>query len=134
MTQKVFKSLALPIELYAREPGVQFAQRQDTERAFRNVLGYRIYRDQRRGWRLTSPNLEQCGLLKIEYPSLDQLAAEESFWSGTHLALTSASPQTRFAIAKVLLDYMRRELAINVDFLTTEFLRTSSTAKLPESP
>lgn len=121
LTQKVFKSLALPIELYAREPGVQFAQRQDTERAFRNVLGYRIYRDQRRGWRLTSPNLEQCGLLKIEYPSLDQLAAEESFWNGTHLALTSASPQTRFSIAKVLLDYMRRELAINVDFLTTEF-------------
>ena len=121
LTQKVFKALALPIELFAREPGVQFAQRQDTERAFRNVLGYRIYRDQRRGWRLTSPNLEQCGLLKIEYPSLDQLAAEESFWNGTHLALTSATPQTRFLIAKVLLDYMRRELAINVDFLTSEF-------------
>jgi ATP-dependent helicase YprA (DUF1998 family)/very-short-patch-repair endonuclease len=121
LTQKVFKALALPIELFAREPGVQFAQRQDTERAFRNVLGYRIYRDQRRGWRLTSPNLEQCGLLKIEYPSLDELAAAEGFWDGTHLALTTATPQTRFSIAKVLLDYMRRELAINVDFLTPEF-------------
>lgn len=86
LTQKVFKALNLPIELFAREPGVQFAQRQDTERAFRNVLGYRIYRDQRRGWRITSPNLEQCGLLRIEYPSLDDLAKEESFWNGTHLA------------------------------------------------
>lgn len=35
--------------------------------------------------------------------------------------MTGALPETRFAICKVLLDYMRRELAINVDFLTNEF-------------
>lgn len=89
---KVFKALELPLELFAREPGVQFAQKADTEKAFRNVLGYRLYRDQKRGWRITSPNLEQCGLLRIEYPSLDELCRAESFWQDCHPALVSATP------------------------------------------
>ncbi len=39
------------------------------------MLGYRLYRDLRRGWRITSPNLEQCGLLEIGYQSLDEVCA-----------------------------------------------------------
>lgn len=135
LTQRVYKALSLPFELFAREPGVQFAQRADTERAFRNVLGYRLYRDQKRGWRVTSPNLEQCGLLRIEYPSLLDLCQAEEFWKGTHAALTGATPQTRERIAKALLDYLRRELAIDVDFLTTEFferLQQQSSQRLRE--
>jgi hypothetical protein len=82
---RVFKALSLPLELFAREPGVQFAQKADTEKAMRNVLGYRIYRDLRRGWRVTSPNLEQCGLLKIRYVSLDELCRADGFWQGCQL-------------------------------------------------
>ena len=135
LTQRVYKALKLPFELFAREPGVQFAQRADTERAFRNVLGYRLYRDQKRGWRVTSPNLEQCGLLRIEYPSLLELCQAEDFWSGSHAALTGATPQTRERIARALLDYLRRELAIDVDYLTTEFferLQQQSSQRLRE--
>ncbi|QDU96253.1 DEAD/DEAH box helicase [Lignipirellula cremea] len=135
LTQRVYKSLNLPFELFAREPGVQFAQRADTERAFRNVLGYRLYRDQKRGWRVTSPNLEQCGLLRIEYPSLMDLCQAESFWRGTHAALTTATPETRERIAHALLDYLRRELAIDVDYLTTDFferLQQQSSQRLKE--
>lgn len=135
LTQRVYKALDLSLELFAREPGVQFAQRTDTERAFRNVLGYRLYRDQKRGWRITSPNLEQCGLLKIEYPSLMELCQSEDFWSGTHAALTGATPETREQISRALLDYLRRELAIDVDYLTTEFferLQQQSSQRLRE--
>jgi hypothetical protein len=121
LAQKVFKALDLPLELFAREPGVQFAQKIETEKAMRNVIGYRLYRDLKRGWRITSPNLEQCGLLRIDYPSLDELCRTESFWQSCHPALVSASPQTREKIARVLLDYLRRELAIDVDYLTMEF-------------
>ncbi|HCS53914.1 MAG TPA: hypothetical protein DIW81_20390, partial [Planctomycetaceae bacterium] len=130
-----YKALDLPLELFAREPGVQFAQRADTERAFRNVLGYRLYRDQKRGWRITSPNLEQCGLLKIEYPSLMELCQSEEHWQGTHATLTGASPATRERISRALLDYLRRELAIDVDYLTTEFferLQQQSSQRLRE--
>ena len=118
---EVFKAFKLPLELYAREPGVQFAQKSETEKAFRNVLGYRLYRDQKRGWRITSPNLEQCGLLKIEYPSLDELCAAEDFWNNSHPALVSAAPQTRERVCRVLLDFMRRDLAIDVNYLKPDF-------------
>jgi len=121
LAQKVFKALTLPLDLYAREPGVQFAQRAETDKAFRNVLGYRLYRDLKRGWRVTSPNLEQCGLLKIDYPSLDELCQAEDRWQGCHAALVMAAPKTRERIARVLLDYLRRELAIDVDYLKGDF-------------
>ena len=118
---RIFKALDFPLELYAREPGVQFAQKIDTDKAMRNVIGYRIYRDLKRGWRVTSPNLEQCGLLKIKYVSLDELCRADEYWQGCHAALVQASPQTRENVATVLLDYLRRELAIDVDYLTQEF-------------
>ena len=121
LAQHVFKSLALPLELYAKEPGVQFAQRDETNRAFRHVLGYRLYRDLKRGWRVTSPNLEQCGLLRIDYPSLDELCASEQHWQGCHAALVMASAKTREKIARVLLDYLRRELAVDVEYLKVDF-------------
>ncbi|MBI2479760.1 MAG: DUF1998 domain-containing protein, partial [Planctomycetia bacterium] len=114
---------------------VQFAQKSDTERAFRNVLGYRLYRDQKRGWRVTSPNLEQCGLLRIEYPSLDELCHSEGFWNGCHAAVVGASPDTRNRICRALLDYLRRELAIDVDYLTSDFferLQQQSSQRLRE--
>jgi hypothetical protein len=103
--------------LYAKNPEEKFQNVKDTDRALREVVGYRLYRDLERGWRITMPNPEQCGLLQIEYQSLDELCAAESEWINCHQALTTASPETRRKIAKVLLDYMRRELTINVSYL-----------------
>lgn len=121
LTQRVFDALALPLELYASEPDVRFRALDETKKALRHVLGYRLYRDLRRGWRIMSPNLEQCGLLQIDYLSLDELCAAEDLWAGRHPALASASPATRANVAKTLLDYMRRELAIKVDYLDAGF-------------
>ncbi len=132
---KVFRALNLDFALYAREPGAEFALKNDTEKAFRNVLAYRLYRDLRRGWRIASPNLEQCGLLQIHYPSLAELCASDKHWANTHGALATASPAAREVVAHVLLDFMRRELAIDVDFLTAEFferLQQQSAQRLRE--
>ncbi|MGH8544709.1 MAG: DEAD/DEAH box helicase, partial [Gammaproteobacteria bacterium] len=109
LTQSVFDALDLPIELYAADPEVRFAAREDAERAFREVLGYRLYRDLRRGWRITCPNLEQTGLLEIRYRSLEELCQSEEDWEGLHPALVCASPEERIVVSKTLLDYMRRE-------------------------
>ena len=73
-TQKVFDAIALPFASYSKDPDLKFQAKLQTERAFRDVIGYRLYHDLRRGWRVTSPNLEQCGLLEINYLSLDELA------------------------------------------------------------
>lgn len=119
LTQKVFDALDLPTELYAVDPEVRFQAKMETERALREVLGYRIYRDLRRGWRINAPNLEQCGLLEIKYLSLDEVCNADDVWNDRHLALVSASSETRERIAKTLLDYMRRELVIKVDYLNS---------------
>jgi len=117
LTQRVFEALALPIELYAKDPSVRFAALHDTQKALRDVLGYRLYLDLRRGWRITSPNLEQTDLLRIEYVSLDELAAAADVWQNTHPTLASATPDTRARVGRVLLDFLRRSLAIKVDYL-----------------
>jgi ATP-dependent helicase YprA (DUF1998 family) len=117
LTRAVFETLDLPFEDYAVDPDVEFQARRNTEKVFREVLGYRLYVDLRRGWRVTQPNLEQCGLLEIEYPALDEMAASESLWADAHPALVSATPAVRERVGRVLLDYLRRELAIKVEYL-----------------
>lgn len=117
LTGKVFDALKLPRQLYAKNPDEKFQNVKETDRALREVIGYRLYRDLKRGWRVTMPNLEQCGLLQIEYQSLDELCAAEEMWTGCHRALSAASPEIRRKIAVVLLDFMRRELTLNVSYL-----------------
>jgi len=117
LTQAVFEALDLPRQLFAANPSIKGVNAESTDRSFRDVLGYRIYLDQRRGWRLMSPNLEQTGLLSLEYLSLTDLAADEDEWSGLHGALATATADQREAICRTLLDFLRRELAIKVDYL-----------------
>ncbi len=121
LTQRVFDALRLPVEQYASNPGAKFQALAETQRALRSVLGYRLYRDLKRGWRVTSPNLEQCGLLEIRYLSLEELCADTDVWRGRHAALQTASPETRQRVARALLDHLRRELAIKVDYLNPTY-------------
>ena len=121
VTDAVFAALGLPFEHFAVDAELEFHARTDTEKALRDVLGYHLYVDLRRGWRVTSPNLEQCGLLEIAYESLPEVCAAEHIWADRHPVLTSAAPEERLAVATTLLDYLRRELAIKVDFLERGF-------------
>ena len=128
---KLFEAIDLPLERYAVDPDVKGGALRRTQEALREVLAYRVYRDQQRGWRLTSPNLEQTGLLCIEYEDLTECAADEGVWdcdlpgwagddSAPHPALVAAEAATREHVARALLDWMRRELAIKVDVLDPE--------------
>ncbi len=49
--------------------------------------------------------------------ALDELCTDESVWDRKHPALTNASPETRKTVCDVLLDYMRRGLAIRAECL-----------------
>lgn len=117
LTGRVFDALGVDLERYASNPSARFKARADTDTALRDLLGYRLYRDLERGWRVTSPNLEQCGLLKISYDSLEEVCEAEDVWEEKHPALVGATRETRTKVAKVLLDDMRRRLAIKVDYL-----------------
>ncbi|MCK6505650.1 DEAD/DEAH box helicase [Myxococcota bacterium] len=114
---RVFDALALPTEVYALNPNVKFAAKEEADRALRKVLEYYVYRDLKRGWRVSSPNLEQCGLLDIDYLSLEELCQDDASWTGTQVALRTATPAQRERVCRVLLDHLRRELALRTPAL-----------------
>ncbi|WP_163014500.1 hypothetical protein, partial [Pseudomonas viridiflava] len=70
ITQQVFQALGFAVDdplirgEYLQNPGnVAPRLRRDAEETMRNILGYRLYFDLRRGWRFNNPNLEQLDLL-----------------------------------------------------------------------
>src|SRR5258706_15643743 len=70
---------------YAADPEVRGPARNATDDAFRRVIDYYLYRDLQRGWRVTAPNLEDCGLLAFDYGGLsgpDGLLNETDLWKG----------------------------------------------------
>ena len=118
LVDAVFLALNLRLEDFSVDTDVVFQAREERELAFKDVLGYRIYNDLRRGWRINTPNLEQCGLLRIEYRDLEEICSLEELWRSAHPALASASPEVRRHIMQTFLDYMRRELVIQAGYLS----------------
>ena len=79
LTQKVFTALDLPLHHFAKDPEVKFATLKNTEKALKNVIGYRLYHDLRRGWRVTSPNLEHVVYWKLPiFPSLSSAKPQKN--------------------------------------------------------
>jgi len=133
LVQRVFDALDLPVDQYSSQPDLRPYALGPTQEALRLVLGYRLYRDLERGWRITAPNLEQCGLLRIEYRYLPDACADQALWEKCHPALAAATPATREKVCRVLLDHMRRELAVKVDCLaphSQETIRAQSSQHL----
>jgi len=113
----VYDALGLTLEDFANNPNVKYQQKENTIKALKQVIGYRLFRDLKRGWRIVAPNLEQVGLLKIEYQSLSELCHDEENWTDVHQALVEAKPEIRYQICRTLLDFLRRELALDVGYL-----------------
>ena len=74
----------------------------------RQVLAYRAWFDQRRGWRFTNPNLEQLGLVRVEYIGLDELCTNDAIFADAPAILAGASAAVRKRAYRVLLDMMRQ--------------------------
>ncbi|XLE06836.1 protein kinase [Streptomyces sp. Pv4-95] len=90
-------------------------------KTFRDVVGYRLYRDLERGWRITMPNLEQTGLLRIDYEDLEWVAARAERWEPAHPVLREIDAELRAEISRTLLDFLRRGLAIDVQYFRDDF-------------
>ncbi len=114
VAQKVVEQLGLKPAVYAQHPKELRTQREATLAALYEVVGYRLYLDLERGWRITMPNLEQTGLLGIEYADLAELTETDDLWTEAHPALRSAAPEKRAQLCRLLLDELRRVRAIDV--------------------
>ena len=146
LVHHVEAAMDLPLAFYGNDPELRGAALEETRRALRSVLSYFLYRDLQRGWRRTSPNLEQCGLLAIDYISVEELAADGKFWNdpltntvtkakeSCHAALVAATPEQREHIIRVLLDHLRRSLIIKEDALTSGCTTATRTLSLPPVP
>jgi superfamily II DNA/RNA helicase/very-short-patch-repair endonuclease len=120
VTKAVFEALNLPLAQYALNPELNKWAADEVKRALAEVLGYRLYVDQRRGWRVTSPNLEQAGLLVIDYKNLEGIASDPDVWQNVAPALIQLTPDQRGKLCHTLLDHLRRELAIEVNYLDAD--------------
>lgn len=99
------------------EPTLKGFNLQEAESTLRQVLAYRVWFDQRRGWRYTNPNLEQLGLVVVDYLGLDDLAADESLFAGAPDVLRVASPAVRAAVYREIFDHLRKWMAIRSQVL-----------------
>lgn len=114
----IAKAMALDPNEYAQAP--KALDLRNAKRALSGVLEYRALMDLRKGWRVTLPNLEQAGLIAIDYPFARPLAERDELWDDAHFLLRDLGPGQREEIVRVLLDEFRRHLAIAADALSAE--------------
>ncbi|HZP58428.1 MAG TPA: DEAD/DEAH box helicase [Dehalococcoidia bacterium] len=86
------------------------------------LLQYRAIEDLSRGWRVAQPNLEQAGLLRIDYDGLRELAADDARWQRLP-GIGGAPPGRREEVLGAVLDHLRTQLAIEADLLTEQATR-----------
>jgi hypothetical protein len=123
--EAVFKALALPFRDYGNrdsEPTLAPVRR-DYEQTFQAFLFYRAVADLRRSWRIVLPNLEQCGLLNVDYQYLDEASAQEETWADTPVVRDLSVPSRR-QFLETILEFFRLEYAIHSEnFLTPARLK-----------
>jgi len=134
LASRVTDALGLEIADYTGSADVTPSLARNAAKTLRDVVAFRLYVDLQRGWRVTMPNLEQTGLLVIDYEDLDWLAEQEARWATAQPELRDAEPGRRVEIMRVLLDEMRRGLAIDVQHFRDDFdaLQRASEERLVE--
>jgi ATP-dependent helicase YprA (DUF1998 family) len=120
VASRVVEALALPFESFAASPEAVYAAKADAERAFRNLVEFRVYSDIQPGRRITLPNLEQTGLLNVEYQSLAEIAADHALWDSAYNPIRDTTSGHRVELCRIVLDEVRRVLAVDVECLTED--------------
>jgi very-short-patch-repair endonuclease len=121
LARRVCAAMAVDFALYTKDIAAQYDARRQIEQTFQQLVLYRLFVDMERGWRIAMPNVEQLGLVQVEYRSLRELCENSEDWRECHPLLRNASADLRETTCRVLLDHLRRELAIDIDVLSTHF-------------
>lgn len=124
LSEEVFKSLGFDrvdegtLAEYLKTPKLRGLARQEAQRTLRYIIGYRLVRDLRRGWRFNNPNLDQLSLLQIGYRGLQDFCAEEElFQHCKNSVLARLNILNRQNLCKVLFDEMCRSLCLETRYL-----------------
>ncbi|MBT2788022.1 MULTISPECIES: DEAD/DEAH box helicase [unclassified Halomonas] len=123
LADSVFKALGFgsvdPAMLaeYLRTPKLMGLARQEAQRTLRFIIGYRLLRDLRRGWRFNNPNLDQLNLLAVRYRGLDEFCNEAPLFEDRGSVLRKLHPENRAALYQIVFDEMRRGLCLETRYL-----------------
>ncbi|MDR2478386.1 MAG: DUF1998 domain-containing protein, partial [Treponema sp.] len=102
---------------YLQNPGILGHLKTEAQSTLRFILGYRLLRDIRKGWRFNNPSLEALGLLKIEYDRLGEYLNNDE--NGLLLPeLTALALEKRQALFEMVFDEMKKNLCIASRFLS----------------
>lgn len=101
------EKLGLKEPEFARRPSEnpKYPDQKNTE-MLEEYLFTRIVYDLKRGWRYNTPNLEQAGLLKVEYATLKQLSQDDEEWGDIPL-FNSIGHEDRLDILNQVATYFR---------------------------
>ncbi len=117
----LFEALDPDPETFMAEPAargsVGYRRARDT---MIQLLTYRAFEDLGRIWRINQPGLEECGLLRIEYDGLSELARAD--WTGVP-AMGEATVETREYVLRAVLDHLRQRLVIDSEVLERDRTR-----------
>ena len=119
----IFDALELRPEDFLREPVDSGPGYEQGREAMIGLLEYLALEELTRGWRVAQPNLEQVGLLRLDYQGLDELCADESKWSALP-AIAEAPPARRLQVLTAFLNHLRTELVIDAQPLTRDTSRS----------
>lgn len=101
---------------YLRDPGLLGLAQKEAQKALRFVIGYRLIRDLRKGWRYNNPNLDQLKLLEVGYEGLDEFCAHEASFQGQPM-LARLRPGERAQLARLIFGELARNLCIESRYL-----------------
>jgi ATP-dependent helicase YprA (DUF1998 family) len=114
VAEAVVAASGLTVRSVAKNPELDPASpaADDVMRVFVELTEYRIYEDLRRGWRVVQPNLENVGLLRVDYRGLGALTENDANWL-FHPAVLAVASARRYPLIRTVLDQFRRKLAID---------------------
>ncbi len=105
---------------YLMDPGLLGPARREAQEALRFIIGYRLMRDLRKGWRYNNPNLQQLNLLEIRFRDLDEFVREDSLFT-PQSGLDRLTPSERKGFAEHILGHMLSELCLSCIYFDAQY-------------
>ena len=122
LAEAVFNSLGFgasdpgTLSEYLRDPGLLGLALKEAQKALRFVIGYRLIRDLRKGWRYNNPNLDQLKLLDVGYDGLEEFCAHDASFKDQPM-LARLKPGERAEFARLVFGEFTRNLCIESRYL-----------------
>lgn len=116
ISDKVFDCLNIGQDQFAKQPATFPGPKKENEDAFKDFIMYRLLHDLRRSWRVVLPNLEQCGLLTIEYKHLAESIQDDSLWQPNDLLFAMTADERQEFLHQIF-DFFRKSYALSFSML-----------------